>query len=35
MGRTQAFSLGLAGIFINRKGREMKGIVEEGKGFRS
>jgi predicted AlkP superfamily phosphohydrolase/phosphomutase len=28
--RTQAFSLGLAGIFINRKGREMKGIVGEG-----
>lgn len=29
-GRTRAFSLGLAGIFINRKGREMRGIVEEG-----
>jgi predicted AlkP superfamily phosphohydrolase/phosphomutase len=28
--RTKAFSLGLAGIFINRKGRESKGIVEEG-----
>lgn len=27
---TRAFSLGLAGIFINRKGREMSGIVEEG-----
>jgi predicted AlkP superfamily phosphohydrolase/phosphomutase len=27
---TRAFSLGLAGIFINRKGREMKGVVEEG-----
>lgn len=28
--RTKAFSLGLAGIFINRKGREAGGIVEEG-----
>ncbi len=28
--RTKAFSLGLSGIFINRRGREMKGIVEEG-----
>lgn len=28
--RTKAFSLGLAGIFINRKGREMRGFVEEG-----
>ena len=28
--RTKAFSLGLAGIFINRKGRESGGIVEEG-----
>ena len=28
--RTRAFSLGLAGIFINRKGREASGIVEEG-----
>ncbi len=28
--RTKAFSLGLAGIFINRKGREASGIVEEG-----
>ena len=29
-GKTKAFSLGLAGIFINRKGRESNGIVEEG-----
>jgi predicted AlkP superfamily phosphohydrolase/phosphomutase len=28
--RTKAFSLGLTGIFINRKGRESCGIVEEG-----
>ncbi|MFI5322925.1 MAG: alkaline phosphatase family protein [Thermodesulfobacteriota bacterium] len=28
--KTRAFSLGLAGIFINRKGREMRGCVEEG-----
>lgn len=28
--RTKAFSLGLAGIFINRKGREVSGVVEEG-----
>ncbi len=28
--RTRAFSLGLAGVFINRKGRERSGIVEEG-----
>ena len=28
--RTKAFSLGLTGIFINRKGREAQGIVEEG-----
>jgi predicted AlkP superfamily phosphohydrolase/phosphomutase len=26
-GRTRAYSLGLAGIFINRKGREARGIV--------
>ena len=30
-GRTKAFALGLTGVFINRKGREAKGIVEEGK----
>jgi len=28
--RTKAFTLGLTGVFINRKGREAKGIVEEG-----
>jgi predicted AlkP superfamily phosphohydrolase/phosphomutase len=28
--RTKAFSLGLTGMFINRKGREASGIVEEG-----
>jgi predicted AlkP superfamily phosphohydrolase/phosphomutase len=28
--RTRAFSLGLTGLFINRKGRERSGIVEEG-----
>ncbi len=28
--KTRAFTLGLTGIFINRKGREAQGIVEEG-----
>ncbi len=28
--KTRAFSLGLTGVFINRKGRESRGIVEEG-----
>jgi predicted AlkP superfamily phosphohydrolase/phosphomutase len=28
--RTRAFTLGLTGLFINRKGREAKGIVNEG-----
>ncbi len=28
--KTRAFSLGLAGFFINRKGRESHGIVEDG-----
>ncbi|MDF1801104.1 MAG: alkaline phosphatase family protein, partial [Planctomycetota bacterium] len=28
--KTKAFTLGLTGIFINRKGREGKGIVEKG-----
>ena len=28
--RTKAFALGLTGLFINRKGREKCGIVEEG-----
>ncbi|MDP2305894.1 MAG: alkaline phosphatase family protein [Pseudomonadota bacterium] len=33
--RTQAFSLGLTGMFINRKGREASGIVEEGAPYRA
>jgi predicted AlkP superfamily phosphohydrolase/phosphomutase len=33
--RTRAFSLGLTGLFINRKGREAGGIVAEGKEYRS
>jgi hypothetical protein len=33
--RTRAFALGLTGIFINRKGREKSGIVEEGAEYRS
>jgi len=28
--KTKAFSLGLTGVFLNRKGRESQGIVEEG-----
>ena len=28
--KTRAFSLGLTGLFINRRGRESRGIVEEG-----
>ena len=28
--RTKAFTLGLTGLFLNRKGREAQGIVEEG-----
>ena len=31
---TKAFALGLTGIFINRKGREKSGIVEEGTEYR-
>jgi predicted AlkP superfamily phosphohydrolase/phosphomutase len=31
--RTRAFSLGLVGLFINRKGRERSGIVEEGEEY--
>jgi predicted AlkP superfamily phosphohydrolase/phosphomutase len=31
--RTRAFSLGLTGMFINRKGRERSGIVEEGQEY--
>ncbi len=33
--KTRAFSLGLTGIFINRKGRESCGIVEEGEELRN
>ncbi|MGH0032889.1 MAG: alkaline phosphatase family protein [Myxococcota bacterium] len=32
--RTKAFALGLTGLFINRKGREKNGIVEEGSEYR-
>jgi predicted AlkP superfamily phosphohydrolase/phosphomutase len=32
--RTRAFALGLTGLFINRKGREKSGIVEEGTEYR-
>jgi len=32
--RTRAFALGLTGLFINRKGRERSGIVEEGHEYR-
>ena len=31
--RTRAFSLGLTGMFINRRGRERSGIVEEGEEY--
>jgi len=33
--RTRAFSLGLTGMFINRKGREASGIVAEGDEYRA
>jgi predicted AlkP superfamily phosphohydrolase/phosphomutase len=33
--RTKAFSLGLTGMFINRKARERDGIVEEGEELRA
>lgn len=33
--RTRAFSLGLTGLFINRKGRERSGIVAEGEPYRA
>lgn len=33
--RTKAFALGLTGVFINRKGREKSGIVEEGTEYRA
>jgi predicted AlkP superfamily phosphohydrolase/phosphomutase len=32
--RTRAFSLGLTGLFVNRKGREASGIVAEGDEYR-
>ena len=32
--RTRAFALGLTGLFVNRKGREKSGIVEEGSEYR-
>lgn len=32
--KTRAFALGLTGIFINRKGRESRGVVEEGRELR-
>ena len=33
--RTRAFSLGLTGMFINRKGREASGLVSEGEEYRT
>jgi hypothetical protein len=33
--RTKAFAMGLTGLFINRKGREKSGIVEEGEEYRT
>lgn len=33
--KTRAFSLGLAGIFINREGREIRGIVKEGQDLKN
>lgn len=33
--QTQAFALGLTGIFINRKGRERSGVVNEGREYQS
>jgi len=32
--RTRAFSLGLTGMFVNRKGREASGVVSEGEEYR-
>jgi predicted AlkP superfamily phosphohydrolase/phosphomutase len=32
--KTRAFSLGLTGMFVNRKGREASGIVSEGEEYR-
>jgi predicted AlkP superfamily phosphohydrolase/phosphomutase len=33
--RTRAFSLGLTGMFVNRKGREASGVVSEGDEYRA
>lgn len=33
--RTRAFSLGLTGMFVNRKGREASGVVAEGEEYRA
>ncbi len=33
--RTKAFSMGLTGLFINRKGREESGIVQEGAEYKA
>jgi predicted AlkP superfamily phosphohydrolase/phosphomutase len=33
--KTRAFSLGLTGMFVNRKGREQSGIVREGEEYRA
>jgi predicted AlkP superfamily phosphohydrolase/phosphomutase len=33
--RTRAFSLGLTGMFVNRKGREASGVVSEGEEYRA
>ena len=33
--QTRAFSLGLTGMFINRKGREASGVVHEGEEYRT
>jgi predicted AlkP superfamily phosphohydrolase/phosphomutase len=33
--KTRAFSLGLTGMFINRKGREQSGVVSEGAEYRA
>ena len=33
--QTRAFSLGLTGVFVNRKGREASGIVADGEAYRA
>jgi predicted AlkP superfamily phosphohydrolase/phosphomutase len=33
--KTRAFSLGLTGMFVNRKGREQSGVVREGEEYRA